>query len=221
MSRYLELGDVLREPETEPLWVINTSSQSELGAAGEVLIAIQGPGNQATIIEVPQSWLPVDLTLQVDRKLILASTEFRRALGKQHIRLITKEYANALNRDKAASKERERLQTRKRNVTEQTSRRLAGTENKEFTSSVEDATINTDDFTPTSEVIKSSTKEYQPGISYSFKAWADKATILPDLEALNELRIRRTFKRKELQFLQTHLEGKPKTQAMIKKLLQK
>lgn len=220
MSRYLELGDVLRDHETEPLWVINTSSQSELGAAGEVLIAIQGPGNQATIIEVPQSWLPVDLTLQVDRKLILASTEFRRALGKQHIRLITKEYANTLNRDKAASKERERLQTRKRNVTEQTSRRLAGTEEK-VANSVNDATINTNDFTPTSEVIKSSTKEYQPGISYSFKAWADKATILPDLEALNELRIRRTFKRKELRFLQTHLEGKPKTQAMIKKLLQR
>jgi hypothetical protein len=90
-----------------PIWVINTSNQKYKGGA-EVYITIS-QGDQASVFQVPRSWLPIEITARYPRKAICESPYFMESLNEKLITVISAEDALKLMGSKEASRERNRL----------------------------------------------------------------------------------------------------------------
>ena len=60
-----------------------------------------------------------------------------------------------------------------------------------------------------------------PTLTPGFTMFAERLRDMDDVNALNAIRSRRRFSRKELQHLKSNLPDKPKTQAAIKAQLSK
>lgn len=94
-KRYTTLEE-LEKTERGPVWVLNTTERIEKGGAKMIMSVpkLNGVGNDT--VRVPRSFIPFDLTMQVPKAQLLASSEFRSSVGKGHIKLCTPEYAAAI-----------------------------------------------------------------------------------------------------------------------------
>lgn len=90
-----------------PIWIINTSNQKYKGGA-EVYITIS-QGDQASVFQVPRSWLPIEITERYPRKAICESPYFMESLSEKLVTVIPPEEALKLLSSKEASRERNRL----------------------------------------------------------------------------------------------------------------
>lgn len=107
--RSVPLDKVRNEDPLSPLYVLNTTHlKSPRGAIVTIGIS-RGPGQDALIVRVPNTWLAEDLTLQGPREDILNATRFLEALRANLITIISAEDAARINNSEKAQEERNRL----------------------------------------------------------------------------------------------------------------
>lgn len=235
-SYELELEDLDRQSPNDPIWVLNTTGDSSVGQQGDITIAISRlNGSGKDLLRIPKTWLPIAVTRGLTRRQLMESSEFRAAVYKKHITPIKEEYAKKLRNQEGAREEEERLEDRKRQVSQATAARgithnknvslTVGSEDEEDTqdnssrTNINDIDEGGDQDTRTK--IEAGVEKTAEGLSPSFKMWADKTARMPDIQASNELRSRAKFSRKELVYLQGITTNLPKVQAKIAKALGK
>lgn len=105
LPKWTTLED-LEKVNIGPVWVLNNSQSS--GEPGRVLLSIpKASGNGQDLVRVPKSFIPFDITRQVPRAQLLASSEFRGAVSRKHLRLLSPAYAQAiLNTDDGKEEQR-------------------------------------------------------------------------------------------------------------------
>lgn len=219
--KFLSISHFDKNPKsTKPVWGINTASESELGVVGEILLAIPGPnGGTPDRLVIPQTWLPQEMTRVINRRRLLNSVEFRSAVDKKLIGLISEEDAQRLLRQDGAAEEQARIRERARQIRQAGAARTLADSKAEVTRadgvSVEEddnqggrnktVIIDHNENANAAELAASGVEEAEPGISVNFKMWVDRLAMSKDVLAKNDIKSRRTFSKAELSFLQRSL----------------
>jgi hypothetical protein len=100
--------EALEAKNTGPVYVLNATS-GEL--KGNLLITIQKlTGNGSDLVRVPQTFVPIDLAMQVSKRQLLASSEFRQTINKGMLKLPSPEYAKMLLESETGKEEWRRIQ---------------------------------------------------------------------------------------------------------------
>lgn len=220
--KFLPISYFDKNPKsTKPIWGINTAAESDIGVVGEILISIPGQnGGQPDRLLMPQTWLPQELTRVINRRRLLNSVEFRQAVDKQLIGLITIEEAQRLMRQDGATEEQEKLRERARQIRKAGAARTLSDTKTEI-SRADGVAVEEDDEHGTgrnktvvidhnenanmAELAANGVEEAEPGISVQFKMWAERLTLSKDVLAKNDIKSRRKFSSHELRFLQRTL----------------
>lgn len=222
--RYLSVNDLHAQgvKSMEPIWVLNTADESLVGQAGEIIITIPQPhgGGDPDLIRVPQSWLPKDLTTIVPRKRLLASSKFLAALNSNLIGIISNEDAARLLRQVGAKEEAARLLAIQKHQRAVGGARTVTDGMKAANGSIGRADGLVDDegeeqdqsgrnrvgvvneqTLTVAELAADGVEDEEPGISPSFKMWADRLNVGNDIAARNAVKSKGKFKKVELAFL--------------------
>lgn len=108
LPKWTSLED-LEKTNIGPVWALNNTSTA--GDSGNLLMSIpKVNGNGYDLVRVYKSFIPFDLTLQVPRAQLIASAEFRNAVSKKHIRLLSPEYAKAILSTEDGAEEAARIE---------------------------------------------------------------------------------------------------------------
>lgn len=220
------------------IWGINTSDQSALGVNGEVLLAIpkRNGNGQPDLLNVPQTWLPQELTRMIPRQRLLGSSEFRKAVNQKLIGLIDEETARRLLRQSGAVEEQARLDAQTKHVRNAGAPRTIADSNamieradglkeddEESTGGRNKTVIidhSDDSKSSVATLAANGVEDIEPGINPQFKMFVDKLNRTSDTNAKNEIKGRRSFTKAELGFLHRNLNRKFETTlAMISKNL--
>lgn len=234
--KILSIVEIENSGDRGSVWVLNSAPSSEIAEIydqelrGDVIIPIpkmQGTGVDHFIVH--QTWLPIDASEQFSKERLLRSSEFRNAVRKGLITIISDESAQTILGKDGARKEKARLLAQARHVHQAGASRKISESNVDIyvpDSSGRKPTDDEDD-TPTkssnldashiAELARSGIEADDDGLLPSFKIFAERLTTENDLEALNAIRSRGSFKRKELRYLKDLLSDKPKTYAALKK----
>jgi hypothetical protein len=220
--KFLPMSYFDKNPKsTKPIWGINTAADSDLGVTGEILISIPGQnGGQPDRLLMPQTWLPQEMTRVINRRRLLNSVEFRSAVDKQLIGLITIEEAQRLLRQDGAAEEQEKIRERARQIRKAGAARSLSDTKTEI-SRADGVAVEEDDEHGTgrnktvvidhnenanmAELAANGVEEAEPGITVQFKMWAERLTLSKDVLAKNDIKSRRKFSSLELRFLQRTL----------------
>ena len=206
MKKYMTVSELEAEDQKLPIWALNGSADSEIGQAGEVHVGIPKiNGSKIDPLYIPQTFLPQNLTDQIPRAQLLASSEFRNAVNNRLLSLITPEFAAAMMEEDGVEEERQRLNDMKRHVKEATAARS-------ITQSGADV-INT------MEIADRTIQEEKPepgAMTPSFTMFANALNMKSDMEVTNLIRSRGKMTRGEIDHLIKTLHDKPKTVAMLK-----
>ena len=202
----MTVSELEAEDQKLPIWALNGSADSEIGQAGEVHVGIPKiNGSKIDPLYIPQTFLPQNLTDQIPRAQLLASSEFRNAVNNRLLSLITPEFAAAMMEEDGVEEERQRLNDMKRHVKEATAARS-------ITQSGADV-INT------MEIADRTIQEEKPepgAMTPSFTMFANALNMKSDMEVTNLIRSRGKMTRGEIDHLIKTLHDKPKTVAMLK-----
>jgi hypothetical protein len=210
-TRYMTISELEAGSETAPIWALNGSAESDAGQVGDVQVGIPKiNGSKIDPLFLPQTWLPQCLTDQIPRRQLLQATEFRQAVHKNLIVLITQAYADTLLAGEGAQEEKERLIEQKRHIREATAARSITQSNADIinTSEISDAAPMRTERNP---------NEFEP----SFLLFAENLQLKSDIEALNLIRGRGKVTRREVEHLVHLLHDKPKTVKTLKARLEK
>lgn len=213
MSKYLTISDLEQQEGNHPIWSLNGSSQSEIGQAGDVHVGIpkiNGSGKLDSLY-LPQTFLPLNITEQIPRAQLMASSEFRTAVNSRLLILITPEYAEELLQSDGVEDEKERLLQLRRQVREATAARS-------ITQSGADI-VNTAEIDDGSREEASNTDD--KGLSIGFEMFANNLQNQPDVQAMNAIRGRGRMSRREINHLMKLLHDKPKTIELLTRTLNK
>lgn len=218
--KFLQISYFDKNPKsTKPIWGVNTASESELGVVGEILLAIPSPnGGTPDRLVIPQTWLPQELTRVINRRRLLNSVEFRSAVDKNLISLISEEDAQRLLRQDGAAEEQARIRERQRQIRQAGAARTLA-DSKAEVSRADGVAVEEDDTggrnktviidqnenANVAELAANGVEEAEPGISVNFKMWADRLALSKDVLAKNDIKSRRKFSAAELRFLQRNL----------------
>lgn len=218
--KQLSVADLEMQGPTEQIWALNSSAESVIGSAGEVLLYIPRiNGGQSDALFIPQTWLPVNLTSEISRTQLLASSEIRQAVNKNLITLISSDTAKRLMQQEGAKEERARLTAERNHIRSISGARTISDSKAEIVrsdgQSEDDEAERDEDFVSVATLASGGVDNVEDGITPSFKMWTDKINGQSDGEALNALRSRSKFTRKELRFIVKHLENHPRTVAAI------
>jgi hypothetical protein len=200
---------------TKPIWGLNTAAESEIQMVGEILVSVPGRnGGEPDRLLMPKTWLPQNMTRIISRQRLLQAVEFRQAVDKGLISLISAEDAERLLRQDGADEEQERLRQRARDIRQAgAARTLADSkteivradgvvEEDDDVGSTKATIIDSDDAASMAKSAARGTEEAEPGISIQFKIWADRLSLSSDVLAKNDIKSRRKFSRAELSYLQ-------------------
>lgn len=105
-TKEITLQQLERNPGNS-VFVLNSSPRTH---RGEIIFSVPRPnGVGEDIVRVPKTWVPVDLTDQVEKKNLLESTRFRQNISKKLLTLVHPDYAEKVLNSESAQVERERL----------------------------------------------------------------------------------------------------------------
>jgi len=201
---------------TKPIWGINTAAESDLGMVGEILITVPSAnGGQPDRLLVQPTWLPQELTRVIQRKRLLGAVEFRQAVERGLISLISSEEAERLLRQDGAAEEQEKIRERAREVRKAGSARTLADSKTEISRAdgvvAEDeddskgrnktVIIDHNENSSVAELAADGIEEHEPGVSVQFKMWADRLALSKDVLAKNDIKSRRKFSSAELRYL--------------------
>lgn len=128
----LRISD-LEKSNTGPVWVTNTTKGAERSIIVLAVPKANGPGVDS--VKVPVTFLPVDLTGQVPKRQLLASSDFRRAVTSGYLKLVEADEAEKTLEQPGAQNELRRIQDEDRSVASASARLTAGTDAPEAVSS--------------------------------------------------------------------------------------
>jgi hypothetical protein len=200
----LDLSAAIKLPDTDRLWVKNTTESSEEtdGFPGEIFINVKDE-NDMVVVRVSNTWLPQDLAEQASRKAILNSQSFRKAYTNKMIEIITEDYAEELNLRPEADRARAELANEKRKVKEvvNESRRKISTNQSE---------ISMDGVDDEEEEVE--------GVDASFKQRVNQYNSMPEEEAKLLVRSLRKLSLEKARYMAKHIKH-PSVAAFIKRKL--
>ena len=209
-----------------PIWIVNTAAQSKYHVTGQLIISIPSlNGGKEEALIVPYTWLPMDAAAHFPRDRLLVSTEFRKSVINGLVTIISQKDAERLDETEGAEEERERLNELDEIVRQQSSARSISDANVEINGQQqgkgEDSeTVSMFGLDDTPSIAKQLKAKKGPvmdesGFSNQFLMFAEKAKGDSDMGALNQIRARSKFTRKEIRYLADHLSNHPKTQKQL------
>lgn len=202
IKRYT-VSEIENQPTNQALWALNGSANVN-SQPGDIVIGVPKlNGARADTLFLPSTWLPINLTDQMSRAQMLASSEFRKAVNSGLVELISEEDAKRMLNDDGATEEKERLNEQARRVKETMAGRGVHHDDVALTSDRDGNAEATDP------------NELDPG----FVIFFDSVATRPDIEALNAIRTRARFQRRELQHMLNTLVDKPKCQEFLRRNL--
>lgn len=98
----ISIYDVETRFPTEPVFVVNTTRGNERGVVALVLDRVRGNGSDT--VNIPMTWIPMELTASVSRQQVLESTQFRQGVNSGKIAVVDPIEAMALLRDNDEAK---------------------------------------------------------------------------------------------------------------------
>lgn len=201
-----------------PIWVINTSNELYPSGA-DVYVTFTSAGGQPSIMTVPRTWLPTELTARFTRKVILDSPYFTDALSKNMLKVISPEAAAVLLQSKGADRETRRLKEIQEAIKAANTVRGVGknvmitTGDMDLDKEMEDRSVAE---RPKTEITKvnaggvdlgSEEDEVADEVSPNFKAWVLKVNEMEDEDdARNEVRMRGKMDISEAEYLMRNLK---------------
>lgn len=226
MTKQLTFEIVESQPAHQAIWVINTSEASDAGQPGDLHIGIPKlNGSRVDLVNVMQTWLPQELTRQVPRTQLLASSEFRSAVNNNLLAMISEEDALRIRRREGASEENQRLQSLRTNQRRASAARTISDSGAEVVNtntlkggSVE---INSSHGDNTALAALRGIDEVEPGIAPKFKMWVDRLSTMSDIQTMNEIRSRKKFSTSELRYLFSEVASKEKSHALVARNLRR
>lgn len=105
-AKVMTVGE-LENSKTSSVWVKNSSNPK-----GNVNLTMNDGQGQQLVVQVPVTWIAVDLTTQATKSAILSSPAFRRMLAQGLIQLVAEEDALAMMAGADAQKEAQRIYNR-------------------------------------------------------------------------------------------------------------
>lgn len=206
----ITIAQVETEATNLPIWALNGSA--EVREIADVLIGIPKlNGSKVDTLRVPATWLPVCLTEQIPRAQLLASAEFRQSVSSGILILIDPAYAQEVLEQDGAVEEQARLRETEQRVRDALSARGLHTDNVSLISGAELAST-----TPNSGQ-EIAANELDPAFVIFFESLAEKT----DMDTMNAIRTRARFRRQEIRYMANHLIEKPKSQTLVRSLLDK
>jgi hypothetical protein len=205
--------------ERGSVWVMNTTSSSFLKKGAEVVLGIpnkNGPGGQALVIQ--QTWLPQDLCEIYPKDRILQSTDFRSSVREGLIAIISEADAIRLMDSKGVREERDRLRRLKEHVSNASAARTINQKQVEITRV--DGVTDDDDDEPQSghdgvevyndrqiqaKLANGEVDKDDNGMDSGFMIFYERLLEKSDIPALNDIKTRGRFSRKELRFMRDNL----------------
>jgi len=197
---------------TAPIWGINTADQSEIQTMAEVIISVPSRnGQDPDILRIAQTWLPQELTQNIQRNRLISSSQFRKAVSNRLIGLIDEETAERMMRQSGAKEEQLRLRAKMAHVRKSGAPRTIADSGSTVTRA--DGTRDEDDLNKTvvidhgeetksvAELAANGVEDFEPGITPAFNMWVQKLNSGSDANAKNEIKSRRSYKQAELRFL--------------------
>lgn len=237
---YITLSDLDKQgtKSMAPIWAINIADQSRIGRAGEIVIAVSKPNGQGQpdLLHMPQTWLPQEVTRIIPRKRLLNSTEFRKAVNDNLLGLISEETAAKLMRQSGAKEEQSRLAAMQKHIQDAGAARtisdstaiisradgIVDDDDEDTSDRNKTFVIDTNEKKSVAQLAANGVEDDEPGISPSFKMWADRLNLGKDMEAKNAIKSRSRFSKAELSFLDRTLNQKfEQARKMIKANLAK
>jgi hypothetical protein len=223
----LSISDLEDSGDRGSIWVMNSAQKSEYELEGEILINIPTAQGRPEMLKVPQSWLPYEATGRFPKKRILESVEFRNALMKGLITAITEADAHAIMNEDGAREERKRLRDLDQHIKAAGAPRKISDANVSITNPQELTGGNT---TPVdivggreesvaSQIKAGAQPDEKTGLKPNFMAFYERVKTQDDTSALNALKNKGRFSRRELRFLRDNLPNHPKTVQTIKSRL--
>lgn len=230
----------------KPIWGLNSVADSDLQTTGEVHLSIKqvnGNGNPDPLF-LPVTWLPKELTATITRRRLLESSDFRRAVQNKLITLISTKDAMRMMEQPGARAEQKRLDAEKSHVNtvgaaRTISKKLVSVtqtanngadEDEEETGLNKTRVYDFDDSEDDERTIDSSkmkvaaaVDEFSPGISQSFKMWADRLNAdNDDAKTRTLLKSRQRYTLRELRFLARTLKSSmPRSLKLVNGALEK
>lgn len=106
-KKTLTLNDLLRQDSNEEIWVLNTTQGA---TRGNVLFPVpNATGTDLDNVVIFNSFVPQCLTNQVTRKQLLESAQFKRAVNRGLLKLVSVEHANVLLQEPGAREEADKV----------------------------------------------------------------------------------------------------------------
>lgn len=200
----------LIDQTTGPIYVLN-NTEASIGQGGDVFVTVNQNGQNRSL-QVPLTWLPVEVTRMIPRKYIVDSSYFLEALGKGLLIAISAEDAQKILSQPAAAREQARLRSAEEAVKAAMSAKGISRNVRVTNSDNQDA-----DDQPTQkpkkagQVLKAGVNvasldevDEEPAgeVSANFKAWVNKLNAMPDEDdAMNTLRLKSELSMDECQYL--------------------
>lgn len=209
----LSLQDLRKlDPKSDPIWILNTSDNVG-NHRGDVFVAIRQTDGRTDVVEIPDSWLPFDMTQKATFESIMRSSHFMEAINSGMITAVTAQYAEELTSRETASVERRRLKGREQAVQAATQANGIG---KNVTISSDDDDFPSSDQALLDQVnnrsraaisvtdIDSPDADPYPKVSASFRSWVTKNNDLSVEAAINDLKVRGKVSADEAEYYVDH-----------------
>ena len=110
----LTINDI-EKTELGPVWVTNQTAGPD---RSNISIPIKKSNDEVTQVTIYMSFVPQNLTEQVNKADLIRSDRFRQALSLGLIELVTEDDAKQMLREKGADKERERIRNMRMSSTQ-------------------------------------------------------------------------------------------------------
>jgi hypothetical protein len=228
--KHLTIADVEDQGPRGSLWVLNSGPSSVYELEGTLLLSIPGTSGQqqAQALKIPATWLPIDLTTMFPKHRILESTDFRAAVRNELLTIIDDATAKKILGQDGARDEQTRLVAEARRIRDAGAARTINDSNVTVTRA---DGIKDEDENPVEihgkddqevNVAKAALKGLdldENGLTPKFVMFAQKVENESDVRALNALKTRSRFSRRELKYLRDNLKQHPKTVAAVKQKL--
>lgn len=219
----------LEQTDKGAVWVLNSALRSEYEIEGEILVNVPSSQGRPDLVKIPQSWLPFEMTSKFPKSRILDSVEFRSAVGKGLITVISEADAHAMLRQEGAKEERARLKAQDAHIKAAGSVRSIADANVSITNPNELNRTNgvpvethggADQPSLARQIAASNGQALdENGLKPNFVTFFNKMKLQQDMDALNSYRNKGRFSRRELRWMRDNLPAHPKTIKVIKSRL--
>jgi hypothetical protein len=204
--KYITIEEAAKE-DSGALWVQNETSSVEEYApqGGDLIFNVRDADGAQNLVTIPLTWIPIDISLDASKAILLKSSDMRKAWSRGLIKIISAESALSVLESTDAIREVERLEAKRRAISMAVSSKgITGAE----VTVVGDTGLESENTVKTSEILVGNMdedgEEFQELVSASFKAWVNSCNAVSEDEAIGKIKIRRTLGEHEVRYLAEH-----------------